>query len=385
MSTTIEPFTLAIPEAELTDLADRLSRIRWPSRETVSDISQGPPLAKLEELCRYWASEYDWRRCEELLNGLGQFKTEIDGLGIHFLHIRSPEPDAMPLLLTHGWPGSVLEFRDVIGPLTNPVAYGRNARDAFHLVIPSLPGFGFSDQPTGTGWDTGRIADAWATLMDRLGYSHWCAQGGDWGAAVTTTIGYKAPKGCIGIHLNFVMYQPTALEIQNATEDEQAMLASARRYDQFLSGYSKVQSTRPQTIGYALSDSPVALAAWIYGLFQDVSDSDGNPESVFSMDQMLDDIMLYWLPNAGASSARLYWEAMTSMSGGGGQMPPMAMPTAISMFPKEQVRLSRRWAEARFDNLVHFNELTVGGHFAALEQPALFTSELQASFRGLRR
>lgn len=384
MSTVIEPFHLAIPEVELTDLHRRLSKVRWPDRETVGDISQGPPLAKVQALCEYWRDSYDWRRCETMLNGFGQYRTEIDGLGIHFLHIRSPEPDAMPLILTHGWPGSVLEFRDVIGPLTDPAAHGGDPGDAFHLVIPSLPGFGFSDQPSGTGWDLGRIADAWATLMKRLGYSRWTAQGGDWGAAVTTTIGHKSPPGCVGIHLNFVMYQPTSDEIQHATEHEQQMLASARRYEQLLSGYAKVQGTRPQTIGYALADSPVGLAAWIYSLFQDVSDSNGNPESVFSIDDMLDDIMLYWLPNAGASSARLYWEAMTSMAGSGSPPAPMAMPTAISMFPKEQVRISRRWAKSRFANLVHFNELDRGGHFAALEQPVAFVTEVRAGLRDLR-
>jgi microsomal epoxide hydrolase len=320
-----------------------------------------------------------------MLNCLGQYRTEIDGLGIHFLHIRSPEPDALPMLLTHGWPGSVLEVRDVIGPLSDPVAHGGKASDAFHLVIPSLPGFGFSDQPTTPGWHVGRGAAAWAQLMARLGYNSWVAQGGDWGAAVTTILGHMAPAGLLGIHLNMVMFQPTADEIANADEAERQMLADAQRYDEQYSGYYKLQNTRPQSIAFSFSDSPVGLAAWIYALFQDVSDSNGNPEAVFSLDEMLDDIMLYWLPNTGPSSVRLYWESAQAMRQGGMNFAPMQIPAGISMFPGEQVRLSRRWAEPRFANLVHFNTLDRGGHFAALEQPDLFVDELRASFATLRR
>jgi microsomal epoxide hydrolase len=382
MSDLIQPFHLSIPETQLADLRDRLARARWPERETVTDTSQGPPLSKIQALVEYWRDQYDWRRCETMLNEFGQHRTMIDGLGVHFLHIRSPEPDALPLILTHGWPGSVLEFHKMIGPLTDPTAHGGDGRDAFHLVVPSLPGFGFSDKATEPGWGIPRIAQAWITLMGRLGYDRWGAQGGDWGAAVTTAIGHKAPPGCVGIHLNFVMVQPTPDEIAGATPHEQAMLESMRTYQDILSGYAKLQSTRPQTIGYALADSPIAQAAWIYAMFQDVSDSGGNAESVFTRDEMLDDIMLYWLTNTGASSARLYWEAQSSMSG----PPPgtMHMPTSISMFPKELVRLSRRWAETRFSKLVHFNELEAGGHFAALEQPVLLTEEIRTAFRGLR-
>jgi microsomal epoxide hydrolase len=382
MSDLIQPFQLSVPEAQLDDLRDRLGRTRWPDRETVTDTSQGPPLQKIQALAAYWRDNYDWRRCEAKLNGFGQHRTSIDGLGIHFLHIRSPEPDALPLVLTHGWPGSVLEFHKMIGPLTDPAAHGGDRSDAFHLVVPSLPGFGLSEKPTRPGWGIPHIADAWITLMGRLGYDRWGAQGGDWGAAVTTAIGHKAPPGCVGIHLNFVMYQPTPDEIAGATPHEQAMLESMRTYQDTLSGYAKLQSTRPQTIGYALADSPIAQASWIYALFQDVSDSSGNAESVFTHDEMLDDIMLYWLTSTGASSARLYWEAQSSMSG----PPPKTMqtPTAISMFPKELVRISRRWAETRFSNLVHFNELEAGGHFAAMEQPVLMTEEIRAAFRGLR-
>ena len=382
--TNIIPFKLHIPEADLADLHDRLARTRWPDAETVHDTSQGPPLAKLRALVDHWQNHYDWRRCEAMLNNLGQYRTEVDGLGIHFLHIRSPEPDALPLLMTHGWPGSVLEFRDVIGPLTDPAAHGGDARDAFHLVIPSLPGFGFSDKPTAPGWNVDRIADAWIVLMQRLGYDRWAAQGGDWGSAVTTALGHKAPPGLVGIHLNMVMFQPTDAERAEATPAEQAMLDVAKRYDQQYAGYYKLQNTRPQSVGFALADSPVGLAAWIYALFQDVSDSGGDPESVFSLDAMIDDIMLYWLPNTGASSARLYWEGMQAMMKGGMPQTPMPTPTGISMFPGEQLRLSRRWAGRRFAHLVHFNELTHGGHFAALEQPASFIQEVRQTFATLR-
>jgi pimeloyl-ACP methyl ester carboxylesterase len=266
MSQLIEPIHVSIPDTALSDLRARLAQIRWPDRETVSDSSQGPQLAKVQAMCEYWLKAYDWQRCETTLNGLGSSRTTIDGLDIHFLHIRSPEPDAMPLLLTHGWPGSVLEFVDLIGPLTDPVAHGGDRADAFHLVIPSLPGFGFSEKPTTTGWDVSRTADAWITLMDRLGYTWWAAQGGDWGAAVTTTIGYKAPPTLAGIHLNMVLFQPTPDEIENADSDEQAMLTDAQRYYSNLSAYSTLHGTRPQTIGYSLADSPVGLAAWIYTL-----------------------------------------------------------------------------------------------------------------------
>jgi pimeloyl-ACP methyl ester carboxylesterase len=383
--TDILPFHLNVPDVELAELRDRLARTRWPDAETVDDTSQGPPLRKMRALVDYWQHHYDWRRCEAMLNGLGQHRTVIDGLGIHFLHIRSPEPGALPLLMTHGWPGSVLEFRDVIGPLSDPVAHGGEARDAFHIVVPSLPGFGFSDKPTVTGWNIDRVSDAWIELMKRLGYDRWAAQGGDWGAGIATALGYKAPQGLVGIHLNMVMFQATDAERADATPEEQAMLDAAQRYEQQYSGYYKLQNTRPQSVGFSLADSPVGLAAWIYALFQDVSESASNPESVFTLDEILDDIMLYWLPNTGASSARLYWEAMQAMMKGGMPQSPMPTPTGISMFPGEQLRLSRRWAEARFSKLVHFNKVDKGGHFAALEQPKVFVDEIRATFSSLRR
>lgn len=384
MSAPIHPFRLAIPDSDLADLQARLARTRWPDAETVPDTSQGPQQARLRALVARWREGYDWRRCEALLNEFGQYRTEIDGLDIHFLHIRSPEAGAMPLLMTHGWPGSVLEFRDVIGPLTDPAAHGGQAKDAFHLVIPSLPGFGFSGKPTATGWTVQRIAAAWTVLMARLGYERWGAQGGDWGAAVTGALGYMAPPGLAAIHLNMVMFQPTRQERAEATPHEQKMLDDAQRYDQQLSGYFKVQATRPQSIGFGLADSPVGLAAWLYALFQDVSDSGGDAESVFALDHLIDDIMLYWLPNTGASAARLYWETMQAMRQGGMPTAPMATPAGISMFPGEQLRLSQRWAERRFARLVHFNEPERGGHFAAMEQPATFVDEVRATFRAVR-
>lgn len=384
MTHDITPFILDVPQAELDDLATRLGRIRWPDPSPVADGRQGPPMEKIRALVDHWRTSYDWRRCETLLNGLGQSRTEIDGVDIHFLHIRSPHEHALPLLVTHGWPGSVLEFRHVIEPLVNPTAHGGAADDAFHLVVPSMPGFGFSGKPTEPGWNTGRIAMAWTELMRRLGYDQWCAQGGDWGAMVTLTLAHMRPPGLAGIHLNFVPFQPTDEEIAQSSEAEKAMLADAARYDGEFSAYMKLMGTRPQSVAFALSDSPVGMASWIYALFQDVSDSGGNPEAVFSLDDILDDIMLYWLPNAGPSSARLYWESFQAMQQGGTPQSKVPTPTGISMFSREQVRLSQRWAETRFDKITHFGEHAGGGHFAALEKPDQLVADIRASFRMFR-
>lgn len=385
MTHKITPFILDVPQADLDDLATRLDRTRWPDQSPFEDGRQGPPLDKIRALIDHWRALYDWRRCEALLNGLGSSRTEIDGVDIHFLHIRSPHANAMPLLMTHGWPGSVLEFRHMIDPLVNPTAHGGTADDAFHLVIPSMPGFGFSGKPTDAGWNTGRIAMAWIELMKRLSYDTWSAQGGDWGAMVTLILGHIRPQGLAGIHLNFVPFQPSDEEIALASDAEKAMLADATRYDGEFSAYMKLMGTRPQSVAFALSDSPVGLAAWIYALFQDVSDSDGNPEALFPLDDMIDDIMLYWLPNAGPSSARLYWEGFQAMAQGG-MMPQSKVPTptGISMFAGEQVRLSERWAEARFDKITHFGEHASGGHFAALEKPDQLVADIRASFHLLR-
>lgn len=383
MSDAIQPFPIRVPEAELIDLADRLARIRWPDQGPVRDGSQGPQPDRIRALAERWQGGYDWRVTEALLNGWNSSRTVIDGLGIHFLHVRSPQSGATPLLLTHGWPGSILEFRDVIGPLTDPVAHGGHASDAFHLVIPSLPGFGFSDKPSELGWGVGHTAIAWGQLMQRLGYGdRWMAQGGDWGAAVTTALAHMRTPGLAGIHLNMVMFQPTPQERENATPEERRILDDAERYDSEYSAYMKLQCTRPQSLAFALADSPVGLASWIYALFQDVSDSDGHPERVIPLDHLIDDVMLYWLPNAGPSSARFYWEAAQELAKG---MPhgPIPLPAGVSMFPGEQIRLSRRWADGRFTDLRFFAEADHGGHFAALENPSTFVKHLRATFRAM--
>lgn len=375
----VEPFKLAVSDVTLTDLRSRLASTRWPDRETVGDWSQGVPLDRIKALCDYWSHDYDWRRCEARLNAIGQYHTRIDGLRIHFLHIRSPNPAAMPLLLTHGWPGSVVEFLDVIGPLTDPAAHGGAAADAFHLVIPSLPGFGFSDKPTGIGWGVERIAAAWVTLMKRLGYTRYFAQGGDWGAAVTTAIGMKAPPECAGVHLNMPLVYPGRDDYAQLTEAEQASVASMKFYSDSDSGYAKQQRTRPQTLSYGLTDSPAGQAAWIYEKFYAWTDNRGAPESALSRDAMLDNIMLYWLPASAASSARLYWESLDFF-----RTHKIALPVGVTIYPKEFSRPSRRWAERHFANIVHWNEADKGGHFAAFEQPELFVTELRNCFRRMR-
>ncbi|MCA7951915.1 epoxide hydrolase [Burkholderia seminalis] len=385
MSDLIKPFHLDVPEHELSDLRERLRRVRWPDPETVNDTSQGPRLSKLQALVAHWIEGYDWRRCESMLNDFGQFKTTIDGLDIHFLHIRSPEPDAVPLLMAHGWPGSVLEFRKVIAPLGNPAAHGGDPRQAFHLVIPSMPGFGFSDKPEEPGWDMSRIGRAYVQLMHRLGYDRWAMQGGDLGAGVTDEVASLALPELIGIHLNFAMFMPTPDEIRDATPDEEGMLDSARYFWNTLSGYAQQQQTRPQTIGYALADSPVAQAAWIYAMFQDTCGTAGNAEASFTLDDMLDDIMLYWIPNTSASSARLYWELKRSSWSSAARIDrPIAVPSGFTMLAGEHVRKSRRWIERRYRDVRHFGEHEQGGHFAALENPNALVSDIRETFASIR-
>jgi pimeloyl-ACP methyl ester carboxylesterase len=379
MSDAVTPFTLEIPEAQLDDLRRRLDATRWPDRETVGDWTQGSPLSKVQALCDHWRHRYDWRRAEAHLNGLGQFKTDIDGLTIHFLHVRSPHPGAMPLILTHGWPGSVMEFMKVIGPLTDPTAHGGSAADAFHVVAPSLPGYGFSNKPTDAGWGVPRIAQAWIALMGRLGYERWVAQGGDWGAAVTTAIGVARPSACAAIHVNMPLVFPAAEDMKDPTPAEQASLAAMQYYQDKDSGYSKQQATRPQTLGYGLVDSPAGQAAWIYEKMWAWTDNDGAPESALTHDEMLDNIMLYWLPGAGASSARLYWESFGVFAS-----TELHLPVGVSIYPREIFRPSRRWAERRMHDIMHWNELPKGGHFAAWEQPALFVKELRDCFAKVR-
>ncbi|MGQ7828975.1 epoxide hydrolase family protein [Altererythrobacter sp. Z27] len=377
--TEIRPFRLHIEDVALADLHLRLDIARWPEKEAVGDWAQGAPLAELQELCRYWRNGYDWRACEARLNAMGQFVTEIDGLDIHFLHVRSPHEDALPLILTHGWPGSVIEFLDVIPRLTRPEEFGGSASQAFHVVAPSLPGFGFSGKPNATGWGVEKIATAWAELMRRLGYSRWVAQGGDWGSAVTTAIGAQAPEGCAGIHINMPLGQPTPEDLASPTPAELKALAALQHYQDWDSGYSKQQSTRPQTVGYGLVDSPVGLAGWIFEKMWAWTDNDGSPFDALSRDRILDNIMLYWLPATGASSARLYWESFAKFGQG-----EVKLPTGASAFPKEIIPAPRKWAERRYTNLVYWNDLPKGGHFAAWEQPELFVDELRACFALMR-
>jgi pimeloyl-ACP methyl ester carboxylesterase len=374
-----QPFTLEVPAAVLDDLRDRLRRTRWPERETVDDWSQGVPLATLQDLCRYWAEDYPWPERQARINSFAQYRTTVDGLGIHFVHVPSPHPGALPLVLTHGWPGSVAEFFDVIGPLTDPPAHGGKAEDAFSVVCPSLPGYGWSDKPTGVGWGLPRIARAWAALMAGLGYDRYGAQGGDWGSGVTTFLGTLDPSHLAGIHLNMVNAGPPHGATGPWDEAEQAALDSLDYYNRLDSGYSKQQSTRPQTVGYGLVDSPAALCGWILEKFWSWSDTAGDPVGGLGADRILDDVMHYWLPATGASSARLYWESFARTP-----RPVVEVPSGASVFPKEIFRPPRAWAERKFTDLRYWGTPPRGGHFAAFEQPALFVDEVRAFFRLVR-
>jgi epoxide hydrolase len=380
MSDDVTPFRLEATEAELADLRERLRRTRWPEPETVQDWSQGTPLAYVADLCRYWLQEYDWAAALIRLNRFPQFLTSIEDLEIHFLHVRSRHDGATPLVMTHGWPGSVVEFRKVIEPLTDPVAFGGSAADAFHVVCPSLPGFGFSGKPGRPGWGVDRIADAWDQLMGRLGYPRYGAQGGDWGSMVTSALGRRHPADVLGVHLNMVIAFPDPGTISDLTEREQSALEAGGRHRAQGAGYAAIQSTRPQSVGYGLVDSPAALCAWIVEKFQAWSDCDGDPLTVFSREELLDNVMLYWLGGgAGASSARLYWESYGRRSSD-----PVPVPAGCSIFPKEIYRPSRRWAEPLFTDLRYWNELDRGGHFAAMEQPGVFVDEVRSAFASFR-
>jgi epoxide hydrolase len=377
---TIEPFTIAVADHVLDDLRSRLRNTRWPEAELVGDWSQGMPLAWTQDICRYWAEEYDWRRREALLNRFAQFTTEIDGLGIHFLHVRSPHPQAMPLIITHGWPGSIVEFSKVIEPLTDPTAFGGEAADAFHVVCPSLPGFGFSAKPQTAGWGVDRIARAWASLMDRLGYPRYGAQGGDWGSGITTAMGAQDSEHCAGIHITLAMgVRPEA--VGEPTPQEARALKGAKYYADWDSGYSKQQSTRPQTLGYGLTDSPGGQAAWILEKFWAWTDCDGDPLNILGRDELLDNVMLYWVTATATSSARLYWE---SFGAARRTAHTVTIPTGVAVFPKEIVPPVRRWLEPRYTDIRHWSEMPKGGHFAAFEQPELFVAEVRKYFGLLR-
>ncbi|KAH7410046.1 Alpha/Beta hydrolase protein [Phaeosphaeria sp. MPI-PUGE-AT-0046c] len=376
-SESINPFKLSVPSSDLDDLQTRLRLTRWPDKETVTDWSQGVPLATIQELCEYWQTTYDWRRCEALLNSYPQFTTTIDGVEIYFIHIRSKHDNALPMLLTHGWPGSVLEFRHVIPKLVDPEAHGGSSEEAFHLIIPALPGYAFSGKPKETGWDYQRTARAWVELMQRLGYAdnEWVAQGGDWGAHVVTYLGHIAPKGLKSVHMNSIFLEPKK-EVQIPSKDkagvEEAMRRDREREKEFY-GYNSQQSTRPQTLGYGLADSPVGQAAWVYEKFKDWSYNEGDVDIALSKDEMLDTIMLYWLSNSATSSARYYWEIEYDSTAW-----PIDLPVGVSWFPGDSAFSPREWCERYYKNIVHWKEMEKGGHFAAWEVPDLFVAEIRA-------
>ena len=389
--TTIRPFRVDIPEEALDDLRRRIAAVRWPSRELVTDRSQGVQLATIQELARYWATDYDLGRLQARLNALPQFMTTIDGVDIHFLHIRSEHQDALPLIMTHGWPGSVIELLETVDPLTDPTAHGGQAEDAFDLVLPSIPGYGFSGEPSELGWGPGRVAQAWAELMGRLGYARYVAQGGDVGASITDAMGRQAPQGLVGIHTNLLVTALGGGAMPAETEQERAALEQTKTFRATGFGYFLEQATRPQTIGYALLDSPVALAAWMLDHDTDSYSKiarafvDGEPTGGLTRDHILDNISLYWLTGTGASAARSYWESGRAQAAAAGQPPPaVSLPVGFTTFPDEIFAAPRSWVEQGYPTLAYFNEADKGGHFAAWEEPQLFTEEVRAAFRPLR-
>jgi pimeloyl-ACP methyl ester carboxylesterase len=392
-ATDIRPFHVDTPEEKLAELRRRIAATRLPSGELVADRSQGVQLATIQELARYWETDYDWRKAEAKLNALPQFTTEIDGVDIHFIHVKSAHEDALPLIMTHGWPGSVIELLEAVGPLTDPTAHGGDAEDAFDLVLPSLPGYGFSGEPTELGWNVGRVAGAWAELMRRLGYTRYVAQGGDVGAAVTDAMGRQAPEGLLGIHMNLLVTILAGGPLPSESEQERAALDAINTFKTSGFGYFLEMATRPQTIGYALLDSPVALAAWMLDHDTDAyykiasAFVDGKPSGNLTRDHILDNVTLYWLTGTGASAARSYWEdgQAAAAAVAGGQAPPEAsVPAGFTTFPGEIWRTPRSWVEKSYPNVIYFNEVDRGGHFAAWEEPALFSTEVRAAFRSLR-
>jgi pimeloyl-ACP methyl ester carboxylesterase len=382
MATDLEPFTVQIDEQQIVDLRERLRRTRWPEPETVDDWSQGVPLAYLQSVCQYWLEDYDWRRCEARLNSYPQFRTTIDGVPIHFLHVRSPEASAMPVVLTHGWPGTLVEFLDVIGPLSDPAAHGGDPADAFHLVIPSLPGFGFSGKPTTTGWNREHIATVWVELMRRLGYERFAAQGGDWGASVANHLGLSHPEHILGIHVNLVSVSPPEDRSnfdEHAEAEYETWLEATARHANWEMGYVHQQRTRPQTLGYGLTDSPVGQCAWILEKFKAWSDCGDDPIGGFGIDRVLDNISTYWFTATATSGARLYWEAQPA-----GFTQQVEVAFGATIFPKELARPPRSWAERVYTDMRYWNEVDRGGHFAAFEVPELFIDEMRAAFRSMR-
>jgi pimeloyl-ACP methyl ester carboxylesterase len=393
-ATEIRPFQLEIPDERLDDLHERIEATRWPTKELVDDRSQGVQLATLQALARYWIADYDWRKVEAQLNALPQFTTEIDGVEIHFIHVKSAHEDALPLVMTHGWPGSVIELLEAIGPLTDPTAHGGDAADAFHLVVPSLPGYGFSGEPAELGWNVGRIAQAWAELMGRLGYTRYVAQGGDVGASVTDAMGRQAPEGLVGIHTNLLVTALGGSPMPGNTDEERAALDQVNTFNTSGRGYFLEQATRPQTIGYALLDSPVAMAAWMLDhdtdAYYKISGAfvDKKPSGNLTRDHILDNVTTYWLTGTGASAARSYWEngqATAAAAASGKAPPPVELPVVgFSAFPGEIWQSPRSWAELGYPNLTYYNKPARGGHFAAWEEPEIFSEEVRAAFRSLR-
>jgi len=390
-ATAVVPFHVEVPQEALDDLRRRIDATRWPSKELVQDRSQGVQLETLQALARYWATDYDWRKAEAKLNALPQFTTQIDGVDIHFIHVKSPRSDALPLIMTHGWPGSVIELLETVGPLTDPAAHGGEAADAFDLVLPSVPGYGFSGEPTELGWDSSRTARAWAELMSRLGYTRYVAQGGDVGAAITDAMGRQAPVGLVGIHTNLLVTTLAGLPLPENTEEERAAREAINTFRATGFGYFLEQATRPQTIGYGLHDSPVALAAWMLDHDTDsyykISRAfvDQKPSGNLTRDHILDNISVYWLTSTGTSAARSYWESGQAAVRSAGQAPPpVNLPVGFTTFPGEIWRSPRSWVEASYPNVTYFNEVDKGGHFAAWEEPELFSTEIRAAFRSLR-
>jgi len=392
-TTQLSPFHFEVSDDQLEDLKLRIGATRWPSKELVDDRSQGVQLETLQKLARYWETDYDWRKVEAQLNALPQFTTEIDGVEIHFIHVKSQHENALPVIMTHGWPGSIVEFLEAVGPLTNPTAHGGNSEDAFDLVLPSIPGYGFSGEPSELGWGPGRVAQAWAELMRRLGYSHYVAQGGDVGASITDAMGRQAPKGLVGIHTNLLVTGLGGGEHPSGTEEEKAALAALATFRASGFGYFLEQATRPQTIGYALLDSPVALAAWLLDHDTDsyykISHAfvDGQPAGNLTRDHILDNITVYWLTGTGASAARSYWESGQAQAAAqaSGQAPPEAsLPVGFTQFPDEIFRAPESWVEQSYPNVIYFHKAEKGGHFAAWEEPEIFTTEIRAAFRPLR-
>ena len=378
----IKPFKIEIADEDINKLRSRIESTRWPEKETVNDWSQGTPLSYMKEVSEYWINNYNWKEREKYYNSFDQYITTIDELDVHFVHVKSEIENATPLIMSHGWPGSIVEFHKIIRPLVDPINHGGKEEDAFHVVCPSLPGYGFSSKPSKNGTGVDKIAEIWNQLMNKIGYKNYFAQGGDWGSAITIAIGKQNKGNCLGLHVNMPFAPPTKEAMENPSERDKIAFEGLNYYQEWGSGYSKQQSTRPQTLGYSLVDSPIGQAAWIIEKFYEWTDCDGHPENILTKEELIDNIMFYWLTKSGASSARLYWESFGSF--GGNPDEKLSLPIGCSIFPKEISRTPRAWAEQVYSNIVYWNELDKGGHFAAFEQPELFINEIRNCFRAIR-